>query len=119
MPPVVKPDGKKLASDTTLRGIALYLARATINTRLIAIVLTLAVPLNAVVVVVIWRLATAANDAQTTSLLYSARSVATAVDAELGKYIALGQVLSRDPALLDDNLDAFEDELRQELEFVP
>jgi PAS domain S-box-containing protein len=119
MPPVVKPDGKKLASDTTVRGIALYLARATINTRLVAIVLTLAVPLNAVVVVVIWRLATAANDAQTTSLLYSARSVATAVDAELGKYIALGQVLSRDPALLDDNLGAFEDELRQELEFVP
>jgi PAS domain S-box-containing protein len=94
-------------------------ARTTIQARLIAIVLALAVPLNVVVIVVIWRLASAANEMQRASLLYSARSIAAAVDAELGKYIALAQVLSRSPALLEDNLDVFEGELRQGLSSVP
>src|SRR5258708_39504828 len=92
---------------------------ATITARLIAIVLTLAVPLNSVVDAVIWRLVSAANETQRASLLYSARSVAAAVDAELGKYIALAQVLSHSPALLEDNIDAFEDELRRGLSADP
>jgi PAS domain S-box-containing protein len=83
--------------------------------RLIAIVLTLAVPLNVVVVAVIWRLASTADEAQRMALGYAARSVAAAVDAELGKYIALGQVLSHDPVLQGDDLGAFETELRQQL----
>jgi two-component sensor histidine kinase len=94
-------------------------AHLTINARLIAIVLSLAVPLNLVVIVVIWQLANAALEEQRTSLLYSARSVAIAVDAELGKYIALGQVLSHDPALLDDSVDALEAQLRGKLSSVP
>src|SRR5882672_8611367 len=92
---------------------------ATINARLIAIVLTLAVPLNIVVVAVIWSLVSAANETQRASLLYSARSVAAAVDAELGKYIALAQVLSHSPALLEDSIDALEDELRRGLSADP
>jgi PAS domain S-box-containing protein len=93
--------------------------RVTINARLIAIVLTLAVPLNIVVAAVIWSLVSAANETQRASLLYSARSVAAAVDAELGKYIALAQVLSHSPALLDDSIDAFESELRRGLSADP
>src|SRR5215467_13534950 len=89
--------------------------RVTINARLIVIVLTLAVPLNIVVVAVIWSLVNAANETQRASLLYSARSVAAAVDAELGKHITLAQVLSRSPALLEDSTDAFESELRRSL----
>jgi PAS domain S-box-containing protein len=116
---VVEPGGPQSALDAPFRGTASRVARATINMRLIAIVLTLAVPLNIVVAVVLWWLANAAIEAQRTSLLYSARSLASAVDAELGKYIALGQVLSRDPALLEDNLDAFEGELRRRLAAVP
>ncbi len=92
---------------------------ATINARLIAIVLTLAVPLNIVVVAVIWSLVSAANETQRSSLLYSARSIAAAVDAELGKYIALAQVLSHSPALLEDSIDAFEGELRRGLSADP
>src|SRR5260370_144049 len=92
---------------------------ATINARLIAIVLTLAVPLNIVVVAVIWSLVTAANETQRASLLYSARSVAAAADAELGKSIALAQVLSHSPALLQDKIDAFEDERRRGLSADP
>src|SRR5262245_61150756 len=93
--------------------------RVTINARLIAIVLTIALPLNLVVAAVIWRLASAANETQRASLLYTARSVASAVDAELGKYIALAQVLSRSPALLEDSIDGFESELRRGLSSDP
>src|SRR5262249_19605349 len=42
------------------------------------------------------------------------RSIAAGVDARLGTYIALAQALARSPALLDDNLDAFEAEARRE-----
>src|SRR5712691_1351590 len=91
----------------------------TIAARLIAIVIALALPLNLVVITVIWNLDSAANEAQRASLLYSARSVAATVDAELGKYIALAQVLSHSPALLEDSIDAFEGELRRGLSADP
>ena len=61
----------------------------------------------------IWDLVQRANEVQRTSLLYAARSIAAGVDAELGKYVALAEALSRSPALLDDNLDAFEAEARR------
>ena len=75
--------------------------------------LALALPLNLVIVGVIWDLFSRADHVQRTSLLYAARSIAAAVDAELGKYVALVEALSRSPALLDDNLDAFEAEARR------
>ena len=119
MPSVDQPGGPHSALSATFQGILLRLARTTINMRLIAIVLGLAVPLNIVVALVIWRLAGAANEAQRTSLLYAARSIATAVDAELGKYISLAQMLSHDPALQADNLDGFEAGLREHLAEIP
>ena len=75
--------------------------------------LGLALPLNLVIVGVIWDLFSRADEVQRTSLLYAARSIAAGVDAELGKYVALAEALSRSPALLDDNLDAFEAEARR------
>jgi PAS domain S-box-containing protein len=107
MPPKVAFN--KSASLAVVRAFANW----TIAARLIAIVIALALPLNLVVIVVIWNLDGAADEAQRASLLYSARSVAAAVDAELGKYIALAQALSRSPALLDDDLDAFDAEARR------
>ena len=87
--------------------------RLSISARLILLVLGLALPLNLVIVGVIWDLVQRANEVQRTSLLYAARSIAAGVDAELGKYVALLEALSRSPALLDDNLDAFEAEARR------
>ena len=87
--------------------------RLSISARLILLVLGLALPLNLVIVGVIWDLVQRANEVQRTSLLYAARSIAAGVDAELGKYVALAEALSRSPALLDDNLDAFEAEARR------
>ena len=88
-------------------------SRLRISARLILLVLGLALPLNLVIVGVIWDLVQRANEVQRISLLYAARSIAAGVDAEFGRYIALAEALSRSPALLDDNLDAFEAEARR------
>src|SRR5262249_52112512 len=101
--------------DTTHQRIGLRLNRMTINMRLIAIVLSLAIPLNVVVGLVLWRLANAAREAQRMSLTYSARSIANAGDAELGEYIALSQAFANAPALQQDSIDDFEIQLRAEL----
>jgi len=82
--------------------------------RLALLVLALALPLNLLIAGVIWGLVNRADEAQRTSLLYTARSIAAGVDAEIGKYIALAESLARAPELLDDNLDAFEVEARRE-----
>ncbi len=87
--------------------------RLSISARLILLVLGLALPLNLVILGVIWGLVNRADEVQRTSLLYAARSIAAGVDAELGKYVALAEALSRSPALLDDHLDAFEAESRR------
>jgi signal transduction histidine kinase/CheY-like chemotaxis protein len=87
--------------------------RLSIPGRLVLLVLALAVPLNLIIGGVIWGLVNRANEVQRTSLLYAARSIAAGVDAGLGKYVALAEALSRSPALLDDNLDAFEVESRR------
>ncbi|MGO9475534.1 MAG: PAS domain S-box protein, partial [Rhodomicrobium sp.] len=79
----------------------------------------MALPLNLVIVAAVWHSSRAASEAQRTSLLYTARSVAAAVDAKLGQYTALAQALARSPALLDDNLDAFEAEARRAFASIP
>jgi PAS domain S-box-containing protein len=71
------------------------------------------VPLNLVIFAVVWHLARASSEAQRTSLLYTARSIGRAADAELGKYMALAQALSRSPALLQQDIGAFEMEARR------
>ena len=87
--------------------------RLSIPWRLGLLVLALALPLNLIILGAIWGLVNQANDAQRASLLFSARSIAAGVDAELGKHIALAELLARLPALRDDNLDAFEAEARR------
>src|SRR5215472_12184074 len=53
---------------------ALHFSRWTIGTRIGALVLTLVVLLNLVIVGVIWHLAESASEAQRTSLMFTARS---------------------------------------------
>ena len=80
----------------------------SISARLILLVLGLALPLNLIIVGVIWDLVNRANEIQRISLLYAARSIAAGVDAEFGRYIALAEALSRSPALLDTgNLEQY------------
>lgn len=93
--------------------------RWSISRRLMLLVLALAIPLNIVIFSVVWRLADAAANAQRTSLLYTARSIAAGVDAQIGKYVALAQSLSSSPGLYDDNLDAFQTEARKAFASIP
>lgn len=91
----------------------------SISGRLSLIVAAVAVPLNALIVSIIASLAVASIDAQRTSLLYSARSVAAGVDAQLGKYLAIAQDLAKSPALLAGDMETFDREARQSLAAVP
>jgi PAS domain S-box-containing protein len=91
----------------------LSFSRWTIAAHVTAIVLTSAVPLNLMVFAVVRHLSLTANETQQTGLLYTARSVAAAVDAKLGEYMALAHALARSPALFEDNLEVFEAEARR------
>ena len=86
---------------------SLGFGRWSIRKRLVTLVLTLALPLNLLVIAAIWQLAQAASKSQRTALLYTARSVAGAVDAHIGKYIGLAQSLANSPSLLRDDLRSF------------
>ena len=88
--------------------------RLSIPWRLGLLVLALALPLNLVIAGTIWALVNRADEAQRTSLLYAARSIAAGVDATFGKYLALADSLARSPALLNDSLNDFEVEARRE-----
>jgi PAS domain S-box-containing protein len=87
--------------------------RWSIGARLALIVIALALPLNLLGVSVVERVVHAANEAQRTSLLYAARSVAAGLDAQLDKYISFARVLAKSPALFEDSLDVFEAEARR------
>src|SRR5262245_7503217 len=90
------------------------ITRLSIPGRLGLLVLALALPLNLIIAGTIWGLVNRADEAQRTSLLYAARSIAAGVDAKFSKYVALAESLARSPELLDDNLEAFEEEARRE-----
>ncbi len=87
--------------------------------RLIALVVAIALPLNLLIVAVIVSLASSSIELQRTSLLYTARSVASGVDAQLAKYMAIAADLQKSPALFADAATAFESEARQALTGVP
>lgn len=87
-------------------------SRLTIAARITVIALTLALPLNLVVVAAFWKFSRQASELQRTDLIYMARTLASAVDAKLGEYITLAEDLARSPALLNGDLKAFEVEAR-------
>ncbi len=84
--------------------------RWSVRSRIVALVVALAVPLNLLVIGAIWQLAGTANEMQRTGLLYTARTVASAVDVHISKFIGLAQSLANSPALLQDDLTTFEAE---------
>lgn len=88
------------------QAIGFEFERWSIGKRLALLVAAVALPLIALIAAVVWNLARTTIEAQRTSLLYTARSVAAGVDAQLGKYIAVAESLARSPALLADNLNS-------------
>ena len=92
---------------------AIGFERWNIGARLALIVIALALPLNVLGIAVVDRVVDAANEAQRTSLLYAARSVAAGLDAQLDRYIVLAKFLASSPHLLNDDLRDFEAEARR------
>jgi hypothetical protein len=80
-------------------GATVLLEGWSVEVRLAAIVLALAVPLNLIILAVIWHLIESASDVQRVGLLHTSRSVAAAVDAQLDKHMTLALALARSPQL--------------------
>jgi hypothetical protein len=101
-------------------GLALLrLDRWRVGHRLIALVVAIALPLNLLIIAVIASLASSSIELQRTSLLYTARSMASGIDAQLANYIAIAADLQKSSALLADDVTSFESEARQALTGVP
>ncbi|MFO1173003.1 MAG: PAS domain S-box protein [Hyphomicrobiaceae bacterium] len=93
------------------RGRALLDGRRwTIPGRLIAMMIAVALPLNAVVGGAIWHLALTADRSQRNALQTTAEAVASGLDAKLGTYLAVAQGLSRTPSLMAEDLRPFAEE---------
>jgi PAS domain S-box-containing protein len=107
------PSSAQLGVQLGSWGAVLRFSCWSIKTRISVLMLALVLPVNLVIFGVIWHLAESAKEMQRTSLLYTARTVAAAVDAKLGEYVTLTQALARSPALLEASLDAFEAEARR------
>jgi hypothetical protein len=88
-------------------------SRLSVSRRLILLLLALALPLNLVIIGVIWDLVARANEVQRAGLMFAARSIAHGADAELYTYKALAEALSRSPALLNNDIVAFDAEARR------
>lgn len=92
------------------------LAGWSLRAQLAAIILIVAIPLSIGMGAAIWSLANAALEAQRRAILFTARSLAAAVDAEINKHLVLGRTLSRSPALISGDLGTFEIEARRAFE---
>ncbi len=91
-----------------------YVSRGTTSLTLTFLVtlLVLVIPVNLLMFAVIRLMATTGEDAQKNALLYTARSIASAVDAQLAQYITIGELLSHSEALRRADLVEFEREAR-------
>src|SRR3990172_8434713 len=63
----------------------------------------------------VWRLAESERETLQDTIIYSARSILSAVDAQIGKYIAVAQALAASPSLQSDDLIAFRVEAERAL----
>lgn len=87
--------------------------RWPLSRRLVLLVLGIAVPLLVLLALAVYQLSQTGFVRQRESLTYTASSLAAAVDRELETWLVLGRTLSRSPALLADDLAAFEAEARR------
>ncbi len=78
-----------------------------IRQRLTLIVLAVAVPMLLLSAAVVWRLDLREREVRRDAIMYAARANLSAVDAQLGKYVAVAQVLAASPSLQQGDLVAF------------
>jgi PAS domain S-box-containing protein len=75
--------------------------------RLLLVVLVVAVPMLLLAAGIVWRLTERERDAHRDAIMYAGRSLLGAVDAQLGKYAAVAQLLGTSQALQTQNLAEF------------
>ncbi|WP_170149825.1 sensor histidine kinase [Rhodoplanes roseus] len=91
----------------------------TIRQRLILIVLAVTVPMVLLSVGIVWRLTERERATNTQAILYASRSIASAVEAQLATYVAVGQALARAPSLQSGDLSAFRSEAERAMIGLP
>jgi PAS domain S-box-containing protein len=79
----------------------------SIRQRIAVLVLALLLPMNALMVGAIVKFASLSRAAEYTHLRYTASVIASSVEAQLARYLAVARALAASPAILDDDLSAF------------
>lgn len=77
------------------------------------LVASLALPLTILFVALLGILAESNREEQRASLLYTARSLLAAVDAQVGRGLAVANILAASPSVLVEDLASFESEARR------
>ncbi len=108
------------ASGPAINGAATLAAPGwTINQRLALLALAGVIPLMMLLSAIIWHLAGREREDSREAIVYSSRSIMSAVDAQLGKYKAVAQALATSSTLMKDNLVAFREETEHALPGLP
>lgn len=87
----------------------------SVGRRLTLIVLAVSTPMLLLAALVVWWLANHQSQERREVMLYASRVIQSAVDAQLRKYITIGQVLAASPSLQSDDLAAFREEAEHTL----
>lgn len=83
--------------------------------RLTLMVLVVAAPMSLLSAGIVWRLAGRESDIRQQAMMYSSRSILSAVDAQLGKYVAVAEALAASPSLQNQDLVSFREEAERAL----
>jgi two-component sensor histidine kinase len=85
----------------------------SIRGRMIVVVLAVAIPMVLLSAVMVGRLAESERQSRRDALIYSARSIATSVDAQIERFRSIAMVLALSPSLRNDDLATFRREAEQ------
>ncbi|MDC7788916.1 ATP-binding protein [Rhodoplanes sp. TEM] len=82
----------------------------SVRQRLILIVVMVALPMVLLSAATVWQLVERERASNAQAILYAAHSIMSAVEAQLGNYVAVGQALGESPALQVNDLVVFRGE---------
>lgn len=91
----------------------------SIRQRLTLIVLVVVIPMLLLSAAIVWSLAQYQAAKSRESLMCTSRSIMTAVDAQLGKYVAAAQVLAKSESLQREDLTAFRNQAERAVTILP
>lgn len=108
-------DTPERPSATGDAGEAPVIRGLNIPQRLSLIVLVVAIPMLLLSAASVWRSVERERELSRQAIVYSAHSVLSAVDAQLGKYVSVAHVLASSPSLARNDLSAFRESAQRAL----